>query len=750
MSRVRRLRWAPLAAWFRASRRALAAGLSHGGWLNFGPFRWADLRVAGALRAGAGMVTPLAVGLVTGHLEYGAFAALGAMPAGLVTFQGFSRTRVTAVVLAAFGMAAATFVGSMAADGNGWWLVPAVMVFSYLAGLMVTLGQRLAVAGLQLPIALLIASGIPLRPGDAALRAVLVLAGGLWQATLVVASWAFLPGGRERSSLAAVYRELGAYAAEHGSQPADADVAPPSATFGTDVLKDPNPLLRAPDRARLMLLLEEAGRIRVSLAAVASFGPQRSVLEPTARVLDGLADALGTWRGHHHRAAALEQTLAAIELPQDTAWRWAAAALLGQMRAAVRLLASLGDSDGEPAVARADAGRRRTARRAARRADLAAAMLALRANAGISTEAGRHALRLAVVAAIGEIIAQASGLPHGYWIALTIVIVLRPDYASTIYRGVQRAGGTVVGVGLGAATVLLLHTGTAALVAAAGVTMTIAYAVFAVSYLLYAIFLTDFVVILLALLGQTAEQTAAARLISTGIGAALAIIGYLAWPFWEGESAQAKIARLYETQARYASLVLRAYTRPRRADPAAVRSAQVTARRARSDAEASADRLADEPPRPPMTARLAYALTDTARRIAHASLTLDAAVSAPAAAADGQSPADRATADGQATAGQDTRAMADRFADNIETAAAALAASLRTLRPPGRLPPLRETQTALYHQLNGSGHDPGTGRSTQGADGLAGPTTVLIGTTDEYTDALDTAADILRRNLASP
>ena len=174
--------------------------------------------MASALRAGAGMVTPLVVGLVTGHLEYGAFAALGAMPAGLVTFQGFSRTRVTAVVLAAFGMAAATFVGSAAAEGNGWWLVPAVTAFSYLAGLLVTLGQRLAVAGLQLPIALLIASGIPLRPGDAALRAVLVLAGGLWQATLVVASWVFLPGGRERSSLAAVYRELGAYAAEHGGQ----------------------------------------------------------------------------------------------------------------------------------------------------------------------------------------------------------------------------------------------------------------------------------------------------------------------------------------------------------------------------------------------------------------------------------------------------------------------------------------------------------------------------------------------------
>ncbi len=97
-----------------------------------------------------------------------------------------------------------------------------------------------------------------------------------------------------------------------------------------------------------------------------------------------------------------------------------------------------------------------------------------------------------MVAGIGEIVAEASGLPHGYWIVLTILIVLRPDYASTIYRGVQRAAGTVIGAGLGVATALLLHVGTAALVAV-GVTMTIAYAIFAVNYLLFAVFLTDFV-----------------------------------------------------------------------------------------------------------------------------------------------------------------------------------------------------------------------------------------------------------------
>ena len=74
----------PIAAWFRSSRRMLAAELSQGGWLNFGTFRWSDADVPRALRAGAGMITPLVLGLATGHLEYGVYAALGALPAGMV------------------------------------------------------------------------------------------------------------------------------------------------------------------------------------------------------------------------------------------------------------------------------------------------------------------------------------------------------------------------------------------------------------------------------------------------------------------------------------------------------------------------------------------------------------------------------------------------------------------------------------------------------------------------------------------
>lgn len=88
------------------------------------------------------MIAPLVGGLVSGRLEDGVFAALGAFAAGVVSFQGVSRTRVAAVAFAAVGMAVATFVGSAAAEVNGWWLVPAVLMFGYLSGLQVTVGRR--------------------------------------------------------------------------------------------------------------------------------------------------------------------------------------------------------------------------------------------------------------------------------------------------------------------------------------------------------------------------------------------------------------------------------------------------------------------------------------------------------------------------------------------------------------------------------------------------------------------------------
>ena len=111
----------------------------------------------------------------------------------------------------------------------------------------------------------------------------------------------------------------------------------------------------------------------------------------------------------------------------------------------------------------------------------------------------------------------------------------------------------LVGAGLGVATVQLARVSLTALLIGIAVSLVASYAVFAVNYLLFAVFLTDFVVVLLALLGLPAGPTAIARLIGTGVGTGLAILAYLLWPTWESTSSAEKLARLFAAQGAYVS-----------------------------------------------------------------------------------------------------------------------------------------------------------------------------------------------------
>jgi uncharacterized membrane protein YccC len=758
-----------LVADLRASRSYLAAELSQSGWLDFGAFRWPDLTAGRAARASFGVMTPLAIGVGTGHVGAGSFAALGALPAGFISFRGVTRSRVLAVALAAAGMAVSTFIGAVAEASHPLLLIPVIFVWAYAAGLLAALGPTALVVSLQWPVALLIASALPLGPGAAAGRALLVLAGGLWQAILVVGSWTVSRGSSERTALARSFLALAQYAGglARGQQdpPAQATLA------GRKALRDPNPLMRSAAREHMLDLNEEAERIRATLTALGIGRPSgmpgpsgRSLLASAQLVLGEIAAALTARPGQRTVALlAARRELAGAEAESAARWQWAGEALLTQLRAACRITERLNEA--EPARQdRAAAGV--PGIELARFRDMT---LTLRASLGTSSEAGRHALRLAVVTALAEVIVRAIGLPHGYWGVLTIFIVLRPDYSSTLYRGLQRAAGTLAGAGLGLATVQLGRIGLAALLAGVAASLLAAYAVFTVNYLLYAVFLTDFVVVLLALLGQPAEATALARLAGTGIGTGLALLAYLFWPTWAGSSASEKLARLLTLQGRYAAALLHAYTRPGEASSAEIASLRLAVRRARIDADASADRLAGEPDHPPMTGELARSLTAAAHRIARATITLTAALAVhqadPGRRRESRPPGDQvADAASQARPGRDPaqaardaalRPQLDQLAADVVAATELLASALRpaastaTLPVSARsgpgpaaageladippLPQLRLRQQELWRIPDAAAGDPGPAES-------AG----LLAATDGLVDAINTFAHVLR------
>jgi uncharacterized membrane protein YccC len=692
---------------------------------QLGPFHWRDVAPRRAARVALGVVVPLGLGWASGHVGYGAYAALGALPAGVASFQGETRTRVAVVVAASVGMAVSTFVGATTAELAPWLLVPVVGIWGYFTGLGVALGPRFGTAVLQWSIALLIAVGLPFGPAGAALRGGLVLAGGLLQAALVAASWALRPGAHERTALAASYRALAAYAADlaaGGSEP------PPPTAFPADTkLDDPNPLLPLPLRLALLDLLEEAERIRSSLAALAAHVAMaseasakearddriRNLMAGAADALNRIAAALSVARAE--RAALLHdfnETISRLAVPADVPWRWAGEALLGQLRGTAGIVANL-----EAVAARPLAQGAPLARSNGRGlGGFATAVATLRANVSTHSEAGRHAVRLAVIAVLSEVIVQATGLYQGRWVTLTIFLVLKPDYSSTLYRGVQRAAGTMLGAGLGVVALELTRLSQGRLVAAAAASVALAYALFDVSFLLFSVFLTAFVLALLDLLGTPALRTAEARLLDTVIVSALALVAYFAWPTWEGAGAQEKFARLVETHGAYAEVLLRELAHPGSVDAAQLRAIQRTARRARSDAEAATVRLLDEPAHAPLTPQVARLLIAAAARLAQAELALHALALSP----------DRPMNEPGAPGG--IAAPVEAFGAALGTVISRLASALRSLQQPEPIPALRPIQAAL-------------------ADEPALRGGALVAITDRLVDAANTLDAILRQRL---
>ena len=694
--------------------------------LRLGPFRWRAIAPWRAARVAAGVVVPLAIGWWSGHLDLGAFAALGALPAGMASFQGVTRSRVTAVAAASVGMAVSTFVGATVANAAPWVLVAVVVAWGYGTGLAVCLGQRLSVAALQWAVALLISVGLPLAPAAAAGRAALVLAGGLFQGLLVAASWVVRASRRERVPLAASYRALSGYAADVA---ADRMVAPPPVAFpATDALQDPNPLLPEPARLILVDLLEEAERLRASIAALAQAAaadPEtapglRRIAAEAAGVLGRVATALDSRpRDRGAIITAISARAAAMRVSGDFPWRWTAEAMFGQLRAVADDLCELEDV-ATVALAPGSGGRSSRSGRG-----VGAIWPTLRANMTLSTEAGRHAVRLAVIAGLAEVMVQATKLEEGRWTVLTIFIVLKPDYSTTVYRGIQRAIGTAFGAGLGVALVQLGHLGQGGFVVAAGISVSAAYALFDVSYLLFSVCLTTFIVVLLEILGMPAEPTASARLIDTVIGSGFALLGYFVWPTWEGAGAQEKFARLLEVHRDYSTAVLGALSRPGDADPNRLRELQAAARRARGGAEASVARLSDEPAHPPLTPELATSVMAPVTRLAQAELALHALVWTPDPPHNADAPHNGAT-DNRDRA--DVGLLLDEFAGAVGETATGLAAALRTLRRPGPIPALRPLHAQLQQDL---------------ADGRVG----LLTATDGIVDALDTIHAVLEERL---
>jgi hypothetical protein len=141
----------------------------------------------------------------------------------------------------------------------------------------------------------------------------------------------------------------------------------------------------------------------------------------------------------------------------------------------------------------------------------------------------RHSLRVAVVTTLAVLLAELLHIKRGYWITITVIVILQPYTGITSQRALQRAIGTVVGAMLTAALGALFHDPRAILVLAF-VFAAACVALLPVNYAAFSAFLTP-TFVLLAEAGAGDWHLAGTRVLNTLLGLALALLGSrLLWP----------------------------------------------------------------------------------------------------------------------------------------------------------------------------------------------------------------------------
>jgi hypothetical protein len=164
-----------------------------------------------------------------------------------------------------------------------------------------------------------------------------------------------------------------------------------------------------------------------------------------------------------------------------------------------------------------------------------AAIAALRANLTPRSESFQHGLRLGLALGAGVAAYWLLGFSeHGFWIPLTVLFVLRPDYDTTFDRLVLRAVGTLIGLVIATALSEWLAGDGVAIAIVLTVATGLAYGLLTVQYALFTLAITTYAVLLADTLGGPALEDAVRRGVATLIGIAITLVLFLFWPTPEG------------------------------------------------------------------------------------------------------------------------------------------------------------------------------------------------------------------------
>ncbi|MEV0090273.1 FUSC family protein [Streptomyces sp. NPDC050738] len=468
------------------------------------PIPWAAV-----VRASIAMAAPLAVGLATGQVVYGALVSMGALSGVIGDTADAYRMRILNIAVpqcfGAIGVMAGTQV-----FGHGWVAVGVLTLIAMVSGMMSTIGAVASVSGLLLLLNSVVGAGLPM-PGPWWKAPLLLTLGGVLVLVLALLGWPWRGRLPEREAVAATYRSVAALFAAAGT-----DAYPERRRDVTKSLDTAYDLIlarrtrqhgRSGSLVRLLAQLNVVIPLVESAAAAHLYGKASRRPEIAAAVRD-LASAVSEDR--------TDGTVPELPEPQGPADR--------AVESALRHAAAVVHDGGPEPYAADDADRlgrpaalRVRARRAAR-------------NVLLSEASWRYGLRLALCIGLAQALVSLVPVPRSYWVALTVTFVLKPDFGSVFSRAVLRALGTAAGLVVAAVVLAAVPRGwwdvpvmvvLAALIPAFS----------AKGYAFQTAAITPVILLLSDQLNQMGFGLVLPRLLDSLIGCAIALVaGYLLWP----------------------------------------------------------------------------------------------------------------------------------------------------------------------------------------------------------------------------
>lgn len=182
-------------------------------------------------------------------------------------------------------------------------------------------------------------------------------------------------------------------------------------------------------------------------------------------------------------------------------------------------------------------------------------------NLNVKSNIFRHAVRVALALLLGYIASLFFNVDHGYWILLTIIVILKPAYALSKRRNTDRLIGTFIGIMVGLLILYFIKNDQVLLLLMV-LLMTGSFMFFRTNYFMSVLLMTPYLLIVFHFLfpGNLSELMLE-RLIDTAIGSVIAFLASLFLvPAWEKTQIRSYMLQMLQNNASYYAAVATPFT----------------------------------------------------------------------------------------------------------------------------------------------------------------------------------------------